>query len=65
MTSVLIVDDHPVVLKGCRRILEDARIKTILKQATPREVTSFFASIDLTWSSSIFPSGITVSRVSR
>jgi two-component system, NarL family, invasion response regulator UvrY len=31
MTSVLIVDDHRVVLKGCRRILEDARIKTIFE----------------------------------
>ena len=35
-------------------------LRLSLKQATPREVTSFFASIDLTWSSSIFPSGITV-----
>jgi DNA-binding NarL/FixJ family response regulator len=24
MTSVLIIDDHPIVLKGCRRMLEDA-----------------------------------------
>jgi two-component system, NarL family, invasion response regulator UvrY len=26
MTSVLIVDDHPIVLQGCRHILEDAKI---------------------------------------
>jgi two-component system invasion response regulator UvrY len=31
MTSVLIVDDHPVVLQGCRRILKDAGITTILE----------------------------------
>src|SRR3954471_4588924 len=30
MTSVLIVDDHPIVLKGCRRMLEDAGIGTVL-----------------------------------
>jgi two-component system, NarL family, invasion response regulator UvrY len=31
MTSVLIVDDHPVVLQGCRRILEDAGITTVIE----------------------------------
>ena len=31
MTSVLIVDDHPVVLQGCRRILEDAEITTVIE----------------------------------
>lgn len=31
MTSVLIVDDHPIVLQGCRRILEDDGIKTIFE----------------------------------
>jgi DNA-binding NarL/FixJ family response regulator len=30
MTSVLIVDDHPIVLKGCRRMLEDAGVGTVL-----------------------------------
>jgi two-component system, NarL family, invasion response regulator UvrY len=30
MTSVLIVDDHPIVLQGCRRILEDAGIAPVL-----------------------------------
>jgi len=29
MTSALIVDDHPIVLKGCRRILEDAGVHPI------------------------------------
>lgn len=31
MTSALIIDDHPIVLQGCRRILEDARVDTILE----------------------------------
>jgi len=31
MTSVLIVDDHPIVLKGCRRILEDAGVQTFFE----------------------------------
>lgn len=30
MTSVLIIDDHPIVLKGCRRVLEDAGVRTVL-----------------------------------
>jgi len=31
MTSVLIIDDHPIVLQGCRRMLEDAGVKTVLE----------------------------------
>ena len=30
MTSALIVDDHPIVLQGCRRVLEDAGIEPVL-----------------------------------
>lgn len=29
MTSVLIIDDHPIVLQGCRRILLDAGVETV------------------------------------
>ncbi len=29
MTSVLIIDDHPRILQGCWRLLEDARIEPI------------------------------------
>jgi two-component system, NarL family, invasion response regulator UvrY len=29
MTSVLIIDDHPIVLQGCRRILQDAGVETV------------------------------------
>ena len=31
MISVLIIDDHPIVLQGCRRMLEDAGVKTVLE----------------------------------
>src|SRR5437764_3663720 len=37
MTSVLIIDDHPIVLQGCRRMLEDAGVKTLLEA---RDATS-------------------------
>jgi DNA-binding NarL/FixJ family response regulator len=30
MTSVLIIDDHPIVLQGCRRVLEDAGVDIVL-----------------------------------
>ena len=31
MTSVLIIDDHPIVLQGCRRMLEDAGVTVVLE----------------------------------
>ena len=31
MTSVLVIDDHPIVLTGCRRALEDAGVQTVLE----------------------------------
>jgi two-component system, NarL family, invasion response regulator UvrY len=31
MTKVLVVDDHPIVLQGCRRILEDAGIMAVVE----------------------------------
>jgi two-component system, NarL family, invasion response regulator UvrY len=31
MTKVLVVDDHPIVLQGCRRILEDAGGTTVVE----------------------------------
>ena len=37
MTSVLIIDDHPIVLQGCRRMLEDAGVATVLEAS---DVTS-------------------------
>ena len=29
MTKILVIDDHPIVLQGCRRVLEDAGIEDI------------------------------------
>src|SRR5262249_42515321 len=37
MTSVLLIDDHPIVLQGCRRLLEEAGVKIVLEA---RDVTS-------------------------
>jgi two-component system, NarL family, invasion response regulator UvrY len=31
MTSVLIIDDHPIVLQGCRRMLKDVGINSVLE----------------------------------
>src|SRR5262245_28196956 len=31
MTSGLIVDDHPIVLQGCRRVLHDAGVETLFE----------------------------------
>ncbi len=31
MTRVLVVDDHPIVLQGCRRMLQDAGIAEVLE----------------------------------
>jgi len=35
--SVLIVDDHPILLQGCKRIIEDMGIKTVI---TARNIVS-------------------------
>jgi two-component system, NarL family, invasion response regulator UvrY len=31
MTRVLVIDDHPIVLQGCRQLLEDAGVEQILE----------------------------------
>ncbi len=31
MSAVLVIDDHPIVLQGCRRMLHDAGVDTILE----------------------------------
>ncbi len=31
MTGVLIIDDHPIVLQGCRRMLEDAGVEPVFE----------------------------------
>jgi DNA-binding NarL/FixJ family response regulator len=35
MTKVLIIDDHPIVLQGCRRMLEEAGVETVLEARDP------------------------------
>jgi two-component system invasion response regulator UvrY len=35
MTSVLIIDDHPIVLQGFRRMLEDAGVQIVLEARDP------------------------------
>jgi two-component system invasion response regulator UvrY len=30
MTSVLLIDDHPIVVQGCRRVLQDAGVQNVL-----------------------------------
>jgi DNA-binding NarL/FixJ family response regulator len=30
MSAVLVIDDHPIVLQGCRRLLEDAGVANVL-----------------------------------
>jgi DNA-binding NarL/FixJ family response regulator len=42
MTRVLVVDDHPIVLQGCRRVLEDAGVDEILEAASVTEASSLF-----------------------
>jgi DNA-binding NarL/FixJ family response regulator len=37
MTGVLIIDDHPIVLQGCRRVLADAGVENVLEA---RDLTS-------------------------
>lgn len=34
MTRVLVIDDHPIVLQGCRRLLEDAGVERVLEAST-------------------------------
>ena len=31
MTQVLVIDDHPIVLKGCRQLLKFAGVKRIVQ----------------------------------
>ena len=46
MTTVLIIDDHPIVLQGCRRMLEDAGVDAVLEAATPSQATGSTAATD-------------------
>ena len=45
MTSVLVIDDHPIVLQGCRRMLQDSGVERIFEAPTPSPATSSTAAI--------------------
>jgi len=34
VTTVLLIDDHPIVLQGCRRVLQDAGVRDVLEADT-------------------------------
>ncbi len=34
MTTVLLIDDHPIVLQGCRRVLQDVGVQDVLEADT-------------------------------
>ncbi|HKU97478.1 MAG TPA: response regulator transcription factor [Vineibacter sp.] len=42
MTRVLVIDDHPIVLHGCRRVLEDAGADEILEASNPTDGYSLY-----------------------
>jgi two-component system, NarL family, invasion response regulator UvrY len=44
MTKVLVVDDHPIVLQGCRRILEAADDTTVLEASDVTMAYELFRS---------------------
>ena len=48
VTSVLIIDDHPFVLQGCRRLLVDSGITDVLEPGDVVAAISFFATVDPT-----------------
>ncbi len=35
MTKVLVIDDHPIVLQGCRHMLEEAGVEVVLEARDP------------------------------
>jgi two-component system, NarL family, invasion response regulator UvrY len=45
MTSVLLVDDHPIVLQGCRRILEEIGTCEVREASTLASAYRFFAKV--------------------
>src|SRR6516162_3956525 len=43
MTKVLIIDDHPIVLQGCRRMLEDAGVTDVIEAADAKSGYQLFS----------------------
>lgn len=44
MTRVLVVDDHPIVLQGCRRMLQDAGINDVFEARDPETGYQLYCS---------------------
>ena len=34
MTKVLVIDDHPIVLQGCKQVLEDAGVESVTQASS-------------------------------
>jgi DNA-binding NarL/FixJ family response regulator len=34
MTKVLVIDDHPIVLQGCKQVLEDAGVESVMQASS-------------------------------
>src|SRR3990170_5116699 len=34
MTKVLVIDDHPIVLQGCKQVLEDAGVESVAQASS-------------------------------
>jgi two-component system, NarL family, invasion response regulator UvrY len=43
MTKVLIIDDHPIVLQGCRRMLEDVGVTDVIEAGDTRSGYRLFS----------------------
>ena len=43
MTKVLIIDDHPIVLQGCRRMLEDVGVTDVIEAGDARSGYRLFS----------------------
>lgn len=43
MTKVLIIDDHPIVLQGCRRMLEDVGVTDVIEAGDARSGYHLFS----------------------
>jgi DNA-binding NarL/FixJ family response regulator len=59
VTSVLVIDDHPIVLQACRRLLEDAGVASVLEAGDVAAGYELFAAITPTSLSWILPWGKT------
>jgi two-component system, NarL family, invasion response regulator UvrY len=69
MTRVLFIDDHPVIMQGCRRILEDAGADQVIEATNDTDGYRFFREhkpevviVDLSLQGSLGLSGLDLIR---